>query len=76
MGSRFAGTPGPKIPAGLVPLAGTPGAYGYWPHNQDRVWTLGANFYTTPHVVIKADYQWFDLNGDFNRFDLGLGLNF
>jgi len=75
MGSHYAGTTGPEIPAGLVPL-GTPGAYGYWPRNQDRVWSVGANFYTTPHVVIKADYQWFDLNSDFNRFDLGLGLNF
>jgi hypothetical protein len=26
--------------------------------------------------VFKADYQWFDLNKAFNRFDLGLGLNF
>jgi len=47
-----------------------------WPHNQDRVWTVGANFYVTPHVVLKTDYQWFDLNADFNRFDVGLGLNF
>ncbi len=76
MGSRFAGTSGPVIPAGLVPLSATSGDYGYWPHNQDRVWTVGVNFYTTPHVVFKVDYQWFDLNRDFNRFDLGLGLNF
>ena len=76
MGSRYAGTSGPVVPAGLVPLSATPGDYGYWPRNQDRVWTVGANFYTTPHVVFKVDYQWFDLNGDFNRFDLGLGLNF
>jgi hypothetical protein len=76
MGSRYAGTAGPVIPSGAVPLSGTPGDYGYWPRNQDRVWTVGANFYTTPHVVFKADYQWFDLNNDFNRFDLGLGLNF
>jgi hypothetical protein len=76
MGSRYAGTAGPELPAGLVPLSGNPGDYGYWPQNHDRVWTVGANFYTTPHVVFKADYQWFDLNSDFNRFDLGLGLNF
>lgn len=76
MGSRYAGTSGPVVPGGLVPLSATPGDYGYWPRNQDRVWTVGANFYTTPHVVFKADYQWFDLNSDFNRFDLGLGLNF
>ena len=76
MGSRYAGTAGPVVPSGAVPLSATPGDYGYWPRNQDRVWTVGANFYTTPHVVFKADYQWFDLNSDFNRFDLGLGLNF
>ncbi len=76
MGARYSGVPGPVIPAGLVPFSARPDDYGYWPHNQDRVWTLGANFYVTPHVVLKADYQWFDLNVDFNRFDLGLGLNF
>ncbi|HEY4443108.1 MAG TPA: hypothetical protein VGN30_02405 [Steroidobacteraceae bacterium] len=76
MGARYAGTAGPVVPAGLVPLSGTPGDNGYWPRNADRVWTVGANFYTTPHVVFKADYQWFEVNGDFNRFDLGLGLNF
>ena len=76
MGSRYAGTAGPVVPTGLVPLSATPGDYGYWPRNQDRVWTVGANFYTTPHVVFKVDYQWFDLNSDLSRFDLGLGLNF
>jgi hypothetical protein len=76
MGARYTGVSGPVFPAGLVPLSARPGDYGYWPHNQDRVWTVGANFYMTPHVVLKADYQWFDLNVDFNRFDLGLGLNF
>jgi hypothetical protein len=76
MGSRYEGTPGPVFPTGLVPISANPGDYGYWPINRDRVWTVGANFYTTPHVVFKADYQWFDLNTDFSRFDLGLGLNF
>jgi hypothetical protein len=76
MGSGYEGISGPQVPAGLVPLGDTRGAYGYWPRNQDRVWTVGANFYTTPHVVIKTDYQWFDFNRDFNRFDLGLGMNF
>jgi hypothetical protein len=59
-----------------LPLSAAPGDYGYWPQPYDRVSTVGANFYTTPHVVWKADYQWFHVNGDFNRFDLGLGLNF
>jgi hypothetical protein len=76
MGSRYEGTSGPVVPAGLLPLSATPGDYGYWPQNQDRVWTVGANLYTTPHVVLKADYQWFHVNSDFNRFDLGLGPAF
>jgi hypothetical protein len=76
MGSRYQGTPGPVVPVGVVPLSATPGDYGMWPVNQDRVWTLGANLYVTPHVVFKADYQWFEDNTDFTRFDLGLGLNY
>jgi len=75
MGSRYEGTR-PAVPTGIVPLSNSPGDFGLWPQNHDRVWTLGANFYVTPHVVFKADYQWFDLNSQFNRFDLGLGLNF
>jgi hypothetical protein len=76
MGSRYEGTPGPVTPAGRVPLSSNPGDYGYWPINRDRVWTVGANFYMTPHVVVKMDYQWFDLNRDFTSFDLGLGVAF
>lgn len=76
MGSRYAGTTGPVISTGFIQLSATPGDYGYWPQNHDRVWTVGANFYTTPHVVLKADYQRFRVNADFNRVDLGLGVNF
>jgi hypothetical protein len=76
MGSRYEGTAGPVVPTGLVPISANPGDYGYWPINRDRVWTVGANFYTTPHVVFKVDYQWFELNDDFTRFDLGVGLAF
>ena len=75
MGSRYSGA-APVIPTGSIPLSDSPGDFGNWPLGRDRVWTAGANFYVTPHVVFKADYQWFDLNRDFNRFDLGLGLNF
>jgi hypothetical protein len=42
----------------------------------DRVWTYGANFYVTPNVVFKADYQSFATNSELTRFDLGLGLAF
>jgi hypothetical protein len=40
------------------------------------VWTVGANFYTSPHLVFKIDYQWFEMNSDFTRLDLGMGLAF
>jgi len=76
MGSRYEGSPGPILPQGFVPVSANPGDYGYWPVNHDRVWTYGANFYVTPHVVLKADYQSFQQNSNFSRFDLGLGLGF
>jgi hypothetical protein len=76
MGASYEGTTGPVVPTGLVPISANPGDYGYWPINHDRVWTVGANFYTTPHVVWKLDYQWFEWNTDFSRLDLGLGLAF
>ena len=30
----------------------------------------------TPHLVVKGDYQWFQVNQGFRRFDLGLGVSF
>jgi hypothetical protein len=76
MGSSYQGTPGPVLPPGLVPLGASSGDLGYWPQNHDQVWTAGANFYIGPHVVLKADYQWFEVNQDLRRFDLGLGVAF
>ena len=76
MGERYSGTDGPVVPSGLLPLSATPGDYGYWPRNYDRVTTVGANFYTTPHVVFKVDYQWFEDNRMFDRLDFGMGLAF
>jgi hypothetical protein len=76
MGSRYEGTSGPVVPTGLVPISANPGDSGYWPINHDRVWTVGANFYTSPHLVFKIDYQWFEMNSDFTRLDLGMGLAF
>jgi hypothetical protein len=67
LGASYAGTSGPVIPAGLVPL---------WPRSEDRVWTAGANLYVGAHLVLKGDYQWFQLNQGFRRFDLGLGVSF
>ena len=76
LGASYAGTRGPVIPSGLVPLSGTSGDLGFWPRSDDRVWTAGANFYVGPHLVLKGDYQWFQLNQGFRRFDLGLGVSF
>ncbi|HEY2685037.1 MAG TPA: hypothetical protein VGI93_16075 [Steroidobacteraceae bacterium] len=72
MGASYEGIPMgfTTVPAGLA-SDGRP-----WPQPRDRVWTFGANFYVTPHVVLKADYQSFDVNKDFTRFDFGLGLAF
>ncbi len=76
MGASYDGTSGPVIPVGQVPLSAAPGDYGLWPQNHDRVWTVGANFYIGPHLVLKSDYQWFQENVNFKRWDLGLGLAF
>jgi hypothetical protein len=72
MGASFSGIPQgfTAVPVGLA-ADGRP-----WPQPRDRVWTVGANLYLTPHVVFKLDYQSFDVNKDFTRFDLGLGLSF
>jgi hypothetical protein len=76
MGASYAGVSGPVIPSGLVPVSADPGDYGHWPKPYDSVWTVGANYYLGPHVVLKADYQSFQTNTDFSRYDLGLGLAF
>ncbi|HEY2807180.1 MAG TPA: porin [Steroidobacteraceae bacterium] len=74
LGSSWSGTTGPQLPGGNVPLAD--GNYGSWPTYRDHVWTAGANFYIGPHLVLKADYQWFAENPQFRRLDLGLGVSF
>jgi len=72
MGASYAGIPpgNTAVPSGPAP-DGRP-----WPQPRDRVWTLGASFYLTPHVVLKADYQRFAINGDLSSVDLGLGLSY
>lgn len=42
----------------------------------DHVFTTGLNFYVTPNVVLKADYQTFSINEDLSRLELGLGVAF
>ena len=65
MGASYAGiAPGfSPVPAGF-------------PANNDHVFTTGLNFYVTPNVVLKADWQNFRSNKDLSRFDMGLGLAF
>ncbi len=76
IGSSYAGVAGPVLPVGPVPRSANPGDYGVWSQPYDRVWTVGANFFVSPNVVVKLDYQSFDINRDFSRIDLGLGLSF
>lgn len=72
LGAKYEG-----IADGFTPVAtGLSASGALWPTPHDRVWTLGANFYLNPNVVLKADYQSFQTNQDFTRFDLGLGLSF
>jgi hypothetical protein len=42
----------------------------------EKVATVGANFYVGDGIVLKADYQRFQVNRDADRFNLGLGWNF
>lgn len=47
--------------------------------SKNKVWTVGANFWPTPQVVLKADFQRYDEKdedrGD-KRFNLGMGYMF
>ncbi len=49
-----------------------------WP--TEKVWTVGVNYYLTPQVVFKADYQHFNITDELlgygTRFDLGVGYQF
>ena len=42
----------------------------------EQIWTIGANFFVTPSIVFKADYQQFRIDSSRNAFQLGFGLNF
>jgi hypothetical protein len=54
------------LPGGLTPAA----------LRTEGVATLGANFYLTPNIVFKADYQWFRTTNLYDRLQLGMGVNF
>lgn len=42
----------------------------------ERVWTVGMNYWLTPGVVFKLDYQDFNVDTAANRFNLGVGYQF
>jgi hypothetical protein len=63
MGASYSGVTSPVPPPGF-------------PQPFDTVTTLGLNYYLTPQVVFKMDYQHFLVNQTFTRFDLGMGLSF
>jgi len=61
-------------------FAAVPLGLGVPPAETQKVWTVGVNYYLTPEVVFKVDYQHFDFTdlvlGYGNRFDLGVGYQF
>lgn len=60
-GWKYAGLPDGLTPAALP---------------TESVTTLGASFFVTPNIVLKADYQWFKVDSGSNRLELGLGVTF
>jgi hypothetical protein len=76
MGSSYEGTAGPVLPPGKVQVSDAAGDVAFFPTNRDQVWTFGVNVNVTRGVVVKADYQVFANNTDFDRVNLGLGLAF
>jgi hypothetical protein len=46
------------------------------PNNNERIKTLGVNFWVHPKVVVKADVQRYAADKSQDRFELGLGFMF
>ncbi len=46
------------------------------PKNNERVKTVGVNFWVHPQVVLKTDMQWYATDKSKSRFDLGIGYMF
>ena len=46
------------------------------PNNDERIKTLGVNFWVHPKVVVKADVQRYATDKSQDRFELGLGFMF
>jgi uncharacterized coiled-coil protein SlyX len=56
--------------------ASVPQGLGVAPTPTEQIWTIGANFFVTPNIVFKADYQQFRIDSSRNSWQLGFGLNF
>lgn len=56
--------------------ASQPAGFGTPRRPTESVVTYGASFFLTSNVVLKADYQKFDVDQSNDRFNLGLGLQF
>ena len=54
------------LPVGLAPAV----------EPDTRLWTMGANFYLHPQVVLKVDTQKYLNNSALDRFNLGLGFHY
>jgi hypothetical protein len=76
MGAEYDGLAPGFGPVPIGPVPSESGGVTEWPKPWDTVYTVGLNYYLTPHVVFKLDYQKFNVNTDFTRFDLGMGLDF
>jgi hypothetical protein len=78
MGTGYQGlAPGfSSRPVGALPSDDSGFTFSNYPYANDIVSTVGANFYLTPSIVFKADYQNFRVNRDFTRVDVGMGLAF
>jgi hypothetical protein len=56
--------------------ASVPQGLGVPPTPTEQIWTIGVNFFVTPDIVFKADYQQFRIDSQRNSLQLGFGLNF
>jgi hypothetical protein len=42
----------------------------------EQIWTTGLDFYVSPSIVFKTDYQHYKVDSSKNAFQVGFGLNF
>jgi hypothetical protein len=56
--------------------APVPQGLGVDPSPTEQIWTIGADLFVSPSIVLKADYQRYKVDPTRNSFQLGVGLNF